>query len=463
MMKTCQHGMSRFLTSMATAILAALTLTTSASAQFGNQAGFAEAFQKDFLRRDMQLFVDYLRLEDWQRPIIEVLLDDYQIDFDEGTESCKDQMSNLKDAMLADPERAMEIALQPIKDWEVRKKQMRVDFMDNIRAQLSPLQLQRWDSLERAMRREKELPLGELPGEKMNIFAVLHGMELKPGDIQTIDPALMTYEVELDAALDQRRKQMNTHQPRLQDAMISKNYEDGINGLRQIASSRTAVIEAHMRAIEKIHEQLDQPLADEFRIAVLRRGYPEIFKPTVVDRLIEEVRSREDLTPDQSSQLDTIEAEYRLSLHESNESVLAAYRTHAQEIPIVQAEQSIARRNKEAVDRGKNLPTRILETKKQRDEMLEDYKKRILDLLTPEQVSQIPASVKFDRRGRDAGAGNNSNARNQGQNFRRQNNRGNSRITHPDKNPPKGNSRDRGPGLGTSPAGKPGTSKQQSQ
>ena len=70
----------------------------------------------------MQLFVDYLRLEDWQRPIIEVLLDDYQITFDAGTEACKNQMANLKEEMLADPENAMEIALRPIKEWETEKK-----------------------------------------------------------------------------------------------------------------------------------------------------------------------------------------------------------------------------------------------------------------------------------------------------------------------------------------------------
>ncbi|MCH2145536.1 MAG: hypothetical protein MK082_10410 [Phycisphaerales bacterium] len=415
--------------------LGLLGFTAPASAQFGTQAGFAEAFQKDFLRRDMQLFMDYLRLEDWQRPIIEVLLDDYQDDFDGGTEACKDRMSGLKDEMLADPENAMEIALRPIKEWELEKKRMRDDFIANLRTQLSPLQMQRWPSLERAMRREKELPLGELPGEKMNLFAVLHGMELKPTDVQQIDPALLTYETRLDNALDNRRKQMEKHQPELQNAMVSRNYQEGLPPLRKIAAARSAVIDVHFIAIDEISSLLPVAIGDEFRLAILTRGYPDIFKPNSVDRLIKHVRSLPDLTQEQSAGLDQIELEYLTSLAESNERLLQAYRINAKEIPILEAKQSIARRNKEEIERGENVPSAITDEKTLRADMFEEYRNRILDLLTEEQNMQTPASIKFDRRGgrqrgnieRPAGL-TNPNAPGRGN--------GRSRASNPDKMPP---------------------------
>ena len=387
-------------------LVGAFMLTAPASAQFGSQAGFAEAFQKDFLRRDMQLFVDYLRLEDWQRPIIEVLLDDYQITFDAGTDACKNQMSNLKEEMLADPDNAMEIALRPIKEWETEKKQMSLEFTENIRAQLSPLQMQRWPSLERAMRREKELPMGELPGERMNIFAVLHGMELKPENIQSIDPILLDYEVKLDEALTNRRNQMDRYQPKLQDAMVSKDYNAGISGLKAISVSRAGVIETHLIAIDSISRNLPSILGDEFRLKILTRGYPDIYKTNSVDRLLDSSRNLTDLTPEQSIGLDQIEGEYLVSLAESNERLLQLYRSYASDIPILEAKQSIARRNKENVERGSNVPPQISEEKKSRSNMLEGYRLRIIDLLNPEQLALIPASAKFDRRGREPGADN---------------------------------------------------------
>ena len=416
-------------------------ISAPATAQFGSQAGFAEAFQKDFLRRDMQLFVDYLRLEDWQRPIIEVLLDDYQISFDAGTDACKDRMANLKDAMLADPENAMEIALRPIKEWETEKKVMRDEFIANIQAQLSPLQMQRWQSLERAMRREKELPLGELPGERMNIFAVLHGMELKPNDLQSIDPILLEYEIGLDGALNNRRSMMDRFQPLLQEAMVSRDYKAGLSGLRNIAEARSGVIETHLVVIESISRNLPMMLGDEFRRIILKRGYPEIFKTNSVDRLLESTRLDDSLTLEQSAGLDQIEAEYLVSLTDSNERLLDLHRLHAKDIPILQAQQSIARRNKENVERGSSTPPQIAEEKIAKQTMIEEYRMRILDLLTPEQVARIPASAKFDRRGRDADVNGRREGSLNGAPGRNQRRNGTTKNVHPDKQRSKGGNR----------------------
>ena len=53
-----------------------------AQAQLGLQAGFIEAFQPDYMNRDITLFVDFLVLEDWQEKYACVFLgsfDDFLI------------------------------------------------------------------------------------------------------------------------------------------------------------------------------------------------------------------------------------------------------------------------------------------------------------------------------------------------------------------------------------------------
>ncbi|MEY3023221.1 MAG: hypothetical protein RJA16_47, partial [Planctomycetota bacterium] len=62
----------------------AATIAGPVSAQFGGDAGLANAFRQDFYRRDLLIFNEVLDLEDWQRPIIEVLLDDYAASFEAG-------------------------------------------------------------------------------------------------------------------------------------------------------------------------------------------------------------------------------------------------------------------------------------------------------------------------------------------------------------------------------------------
>ena len=124
--------------------------------------------------------------------------------------------------------------------------------------------------------------------------------------------------MQLDAALDNRRKQMERYQPQLQDAMVSKNYDAGLDGLRKIARARGQVTETHLLTIDEITSALPAETGDEFRLTILRRGYPDVFKRNIVDRLIEAVRALPSLTPEQSSGLDQIEAEYLVSIAESN-------------------------------------------------------------------------------------------------------------------------------------------------
>ena len=63
-------------TALAVALCAAGALATPAAAQFGGRAAFGEAFQPDILQRDITLINSVLELEEWQRPIVEALMQD---------------------------------------------------------------------------------------------------------------------------------------------------------------------------------------------------------------------------------------------------------------------------------------------------------------------------------------------------------------------------------------------------
>ena len=73
----------------------------TASAQFGGKAGFSEAFRPDILPRDMVLIVETLKLEDWQRPIVESLIEDYSA-------SCKTGCDAVRAPQVVGPDGARE-------------------------------------------------------------------------------------------------------------------------------------------------------------------------------------------------------------------------------------------------------------------------------------------------------------------------------------------------------------------
>ena len=390
-----------------------MAASTPASAQFGDQAGFREVFRPDFYRRDMQLYADYLRLEEWQRPIVEILLDDYQVNFDLGTKECRDRMSMLKDELQANPENAMKIALRPIREWEEEKRELKRTLIDSIQGQLSPLQIQRWPNLERAMRREKELPQGTLPGESMNIFVAIQELDLSPSEKQSIEPTLLEYELAVDAALARRRETMDKYQDVLKDAMISKDTDSGLNALRKIGETRSAVCNLHMKAVEDLLTALPEESAASFRQAVLANGFPTIYEETRVDRLLVAVRKLKDLTPDQSDQIDAIELRYQDDLAIANSLLLEAYRVYGGEIPILEAKRAIARRNKEPI-RVQKLPDEIISLQTTKNEMVEDYRRQILAVLNEAQAAVVPRSMSKripTQRGNASGAAGSNNQR----------------------------------------------------
>ena len=74
--------------------LSLFLLTPMAFAQFGGKSGFSQAFKPDLLPRDMTMIVETLKLEEWQRAIVQTLLQDYQDSFKTGTDAIREKMIN---------------------------------------------------------------------------------------------------------------------------------------------------------------------------------------------------------------------------------------------------------------------------------------------------------------------------------------------------------------------------------
>ena len=125
---------------LATAVLAAglaVTVAPGAMAQFGGPSGMATMFVPDFMTRDLPVFVDALQLEEWQRPILEALLDDYNTTFQTAAEGVRASMGQFRESAAgASPERVMEMISKPLVDWTAEKKKLRDDFLASVKIQL---------------------------------------------------------------------------------------------------------------------------------------------------------------------------------------------------------------------------------------------------------------------------------------------------------------------------------------
>ena len=66
----------------------------------GGMRDIRELLEPSFTRRDMPLFVEQLKLNDGQRPIVEALLEDYEDSFGEGSEMVQTDLTDLGRSMM---------------------------------------------------------------------------------------------------------------------------------------------------------------------------------------------------------------------------------------------------------------------------------------------------------------------------------------------------------------------------
>ena len=295
---------------LVTALSAPLLPAANAAPQLGQSAGFTEAFQPDFSDRDMDLIVETLELEDWQRTIVESLLADYKNDFRVGVDGLKDKLKAKGEEIKAGGDRnAMGIIMGPIGEWSREKAMLGHRFLDNLRGQLSESQAARWDALERAMRREKELPRGVLSGESVNLIAIARESTVSAESSDRSKDVLEEYSGALDDALRARASQLAQSQPIIQEAMVAQDWGRGLTQLEAIVARRVALRDVQDRYIDAIAAALGSAGPD-FKERALRAAYPQAYRPSPMVPYFAAARALAGLSPEQITAIDSIEREY---------------------------------------------------------------------------------------------------------------------------------------------------------
>lgn len=375
-----------------------------ASAQFGGRASFGEAFQPDILQRDMMLMTSTLQLEEWQRPIVEALLADYMASFSTGVEALKDKMKFASQEAArstpGDGDAILEKVMRPLDSWRAEKAQMKDKFLSDLRNQLGPQQLERWPSFERALRRERMLPNGDLSGESVDLWSIMGRLQLSAAEEEAVRPAVAAYEVALDQALVAREARIKELEPALAEAMRAMNFDRGADLQDQVMTARIAVRSANDGGIDSIAQALGAR-GTEFRQRALEVGYPDVYRTHPVMVLMQQARALETLNEDQASRIDALMAEFRTACEAEDAKLYDAVRAEEPKAPRKRAQAAAERRaggasSAPGVPQAANANDPVVKARMEREKMGQPYRERLMAILSPEQLTELPGGVKVD-------------------------------------------------------------------
>jgi hypothetical protein len=379
-----------------TAVALAFGFTPRAQAQFGGRSSLANSFVPDFSPRDLIVFIDALGLEEWQRPVLEVLLDDYMNGFTAGVEGMRTEMAGLKDRVAGvDANDVMSLITGPMEKWQTRKHGLRDDFLNNLKAQLSDPQLELWPRLERALRREKSLPAAEISGEAVNLFSVVRDLQLAPLQSDSIQQILDTYELTLDAALADRDRAIEEASKELMQAMSSNDPERGVAAQERIMIKRVAVRAVQENATTQIKDGLGGDLGTQFEMKVLERAFPQVFRPDPVTPLFESALAIENLDATKKASIDSLFLEFTPQNFGANVTLMQAMRLSEPQQPRRQTAAIQARKQGGAVTRSPEAED-VVAARQAREAIWEKYRNLLYELLNDQERENLPGIGKPD-------------------------------------------------------------------
>ncbi|MSR28540.1 MAG: hypothetical protein EXS03_03060 [Phycisphaerales bacterium] len=373
------------------ALVATLTVSES-HAQLGMQAGFVEAFQPDYMNRDMTLFADYLELEEWQQPIVESLLKDYLADFRVGVDGLRDTMRNMKDQIIAAGDQgAIGVIMGPINAWTAEKARLKARFIENLRSQLSEGQMNHWTELERAMRREKELPRGLLSGESIDLLLISRESEVPPEVMATVKPQLLEYEIGLDEALLRRGDQMLKSQDLIKDSMVRQDFATGLAQLELIVATRVALRDFQEAAIETIAAAYGEVHGPWFRHNALAAAFPMVYRPSPLIPYFRAALELPGLSEEQIGQLNALETSYMAAYGDYQSRLAQVLRT---EEPRKQTDETRRRMTQGTANATKPSNDAYTGLYRERDALNERTREEIARIVGAELAKQLPGAPK---------------------------------------------------------------------
>jgi len=387
-----------------------LAAAAPASAQFGGRSAMMQAVEPDVWSRDLPIFAESLQLEEWQRPIVEMLVEDYLATFNAGIDAMKQQMQGIS-AKGEKP--SVQDVLQPLEDWAGKKKELYANFLQGVRSQLSEQQLERWPVLERALRRERLLPQANLSGEGINLIGVMQDLAPPTEITVAASNALETYELQLDEALLARQSRMEEIVPALKDAMAEMNHERGLELQERIMASRLALREVQDRNTEAIAATMGAEWGERFRAMALQRAYTEAFQPSPVMRQFVAALALPDLAEEKKTAITSLREEFQRALDDLSTQMLAAIRKQEP----LDARKKVLNARERREGRAVPVPAApeqgsVESIRAARAQTNEKYRKALEDLLTLEVYEQLPGGGKMSIKARETKPG----AANEGRN-----------------------------------------------
>jgi hypothetical protein len=368
--------------------------------RMGIQNQIRDAFEPDFVRRDIPLFKEQLTLEEAQMAVTEQLMRDYEDAFEPARDEVMNAMQEIGRQMMAPmmaPEMqekwrgAMDEARQQMEQmaqekgaeltpeerqqffrtqmdklgeqvqkemkasgafdqmraslgtmvtdfnkWQETKTRLRKSFVDGLQASLTDPQAKKWPAFDRFLVREKTLSRGVISGEGVNLFIVLDEAGLSKETFAKLQGIMDDYELQLDVALKSRNDFLAANEGKYLASIQSGDADAAKRFATRSVELREKVRDVNDRYREAICAELSPDDSKRVRSAALAAAYERVYGQNRVQRAFEAALKLEGLEASVTGAINDLLAQYSVEVVPMNDRIVQALR---KEEPVNQTEE----------------------------------------------------------------------------------------------------------------------------
>lgn len=282
-----------------------------------------DAYQPQFTSTQLEEAMRTLAMDSEQREVTRSLHEAYLTSHQAAVTKMQEYMEEVQ--RIAEAEQNWEIWRETTGVWvdfQKYSRSIRDRFVADLKMMLTDEQSAHWDRFERGLRRSQEIGqnyyLGFISGAKVDLVEIIEELPLDESTRASIDPELVSYEIELDRSLvatrafidqwEEKAREMNFEENATEMATVYKDGVAMVSGIRDI----------NKRHADRLEARLPEESRRAFRKAFNTDAYPAIYRVNAAERTLERALGLEDLRDDQRERLVLIKDQYERELAGAN-------------------------------------------------------------------------------------------------------------------------------------------------
>ncbi|MBX3372348.1 MAG: hypothetical protein KF817_00805 [Phycisphaeraceae bacterium] len=391
--RSCLRALVLTATAMVALPVTSLPGGREACAQYGGAAGFAEVMAPYYLRRDLRIFEDGLALDAAQASVIETLFFNYEQAQSTARDEMMQAIEGLRDRLASlEREEQVRIIFEPFIAMARKWDEGRERFLQDVRVVLNEEQNRQWPEFLKRLRREKELPKGELSGESVDLILILKQLGISPAVERQLRPAIAAYADALDEALARRERQARDSRIALMSSMRDADHSTSLRIYREQLDLRTRVRNVNDDFIEVFALALPEELSEKYRTMALEQAYSKVFRPSAGYRVLE-AATRLELEEERAARVAELFASFLAEYNSINGRYLEVLRRWEPREAAFRAEQAALPRETHRAPMADDARAVFTE----REEMTRRYINMLQDMLTREEFLDLPGASRYYR------------------------------------------------------------------